>query len=218
MRSRNILFIIGFSFLLFSCDAITQAYKETFGLQDDSKKNRKVTIGNTSSENGSDKQEDVISDHKVVNLLEDAEKLDQIQQQLQALFPEKSLMIFPPHIYVETNRIRLRLVDPDIPENIDWYYYRADTDAWQKEEPVKTSVHDRSKPILLDNIQFGTAHHVYRQLIQKTQGIEGAELPSTIYFSFHVPVWNWNARIRGSRADYNFKADKEGKEIEFSKQ
>jgi len=226
MRLRNVLFTVSFSFLLFSCDFVTKAYKETFKGQEEDKKNQEVNENNILSESDDEMirqqeqriSEDLTSTIEEINLFEDAEKLDQIQQQLQAMFPEKSLEIFPPHIYFETKRIRLQLIDPDIPENIDWYYYRAETDTWQKEEPVKTRANDRRRPIPLNTIKFNTTNNIYHQLIEKSDDIEGAEVPSTIYFSFHVPVWNWNARITGSRADYNFKADKDGKEIEFNRQ
>lgn len=219
MSIRNILFTVSVFFLLSSCDFVTKAYKETFDKQQ---------TGDTDapSENNEDvhehpKLQDVRASRTAVediNLLADAEKLGAVQQQLQRMFPEKTLSIFPPHIYFETARIRLQLVDPDIPENIDWYYYKAETDAWQKEEPVKTSVRDRRKPIQLDAIKFGTANSVYDQVIKKSAEIEGAKAPTTVYFSFHVPVWNWNARIVGSRSDYEFKADIDGKEIEFKRQ
>lgn len=220
MRIRNILFTVSVSCLLFSCEFVTKAYKETFNEQ-------QVADDQSHAEDTGDKREHAaIRDRKdpeetaiqEINLLEDAEKLDAAQQQLQAMFPGKDLAVFPPHIYFEANRIRLQLVDPDIPENVDWYYYKTDTDAWQKEEPVKTSVRDRREPIPFDAVKFRIASNVYHQIAEKSAEIEGAEAPTTIYFSFHLPVWNWNARIIGSRSDYDFKADKDGKEIEFKRQ
>lgn len=133
------------------------------------------------------------------------------------MFPEKSLEIFPPHIYFDTERIRLQLVDPDITENVDWYYYMAETESWEKEDPVKIRIHEQRNSIPLEAIQFSTANAIYRQLIEKAASVEGAEAPTSLNFSFHLPEWNWNARIYGSRADYDFEANKDGEEIAFKR-
>lgn len=149
--------------------------------------------------------------------MEQPEKLDEIQAQLQEMFPGKSLQIRPPHIYFETDRIRLQLVDPEIPENVDWYYYLAKTDSWKKESPIKLRASELIESMPLNDITFGTASQVYQQVLEKTETIEGAEIPTSIYFSFHVSPRNWNAQIRGSRADYNYEADVNGNELKFKR-
>jgi len=146
MKIRNVLCIAGFSFLLCSCDFVMNAYKETFYHPDETVEDQGANEDEAFSESGGERRRRAAGSTiqntppvvEEINLLEDAAKLDEVQQRLQGMFPEKSLEIFPPHIYFETKRIRLQLVDPNIPGNIDWYYYRADTDAWEKEDPVKT--------------------------------------------------------------------------------
>ena len=218
---RNIFFIVGILFLVSSCDFVSKAYKETF---EESQNSRKEVQANDYS--GVDEETMVVeldmdsieapTEH--INLLENAAELTAVQQQLQAMFPGKHLSVFPPHIYFENSRIRLQLVDPDIPENVDWYYYTTESGVWERQDPVKTSAHIKRTPVNLDALKFSTASKVYQKVIEKAAVIEGAENPTTVYFTFHVPIWNWNARIVGSRSDYNFKADKEGNEIEFKKQ
>lgn len=222
MNLKNILSLTGISVLLFSCDFTTKAYQETFKEQELPKADSVPTDKENKSifelvSDASDNTEPAAVKEEI-NLLKDAKKLGQIQLQLQDMFPAKELFVFPPHIYFESDRIRLQLVDPDIPDNIDWYYYQTKTKTWQKEEPVKTHMHLKRTPVPLNVIKFSTAADIYDQLAEKVQAVEGAKIPSTVYFSFHVPVWNWNARITGSRADYDFKADKEGQEIEFKRQ
>lgn len=216
MKLYKILFAVMLSFLLASCDFVANAYKETF---QDQKRTEVDTVANTvavTADLGEQKEE--IPAVEPINILEDAEKLAEVQEKLQAMFPGKPLSIYPPHIYFDTDRIRLQVLDPNIQDNIDWYYYNAETDAWEKKEPVKTSVRIVREPIPLAAVQFSTAHRVYRQVVEKATEVEGAEIPGSIYFSFNVPKWNWNARIAGSRADYAFTADKDGKQMAFKKQ
>ncbi|MBD1421970.1 hypothetical protein [Sphingobacterium chuzhouense] len=216
MKLHYLLLAGSLSLSLTSCDFVSTAYKETFQIKND-------TTVDTMADSilhamtGAATQQ-AIETAEQVNILEDATKLDQLQEKLQAMFPGKPLSIYPPHIYFDTDRIRLQVLDPDTPENIDWYYYNAETDAWEKKEPVKTSVRIVREPIPLAAVQFSTAHRVYRQVVEKATEVEGAEIPGSIYFSFNVPKWNWNARIAGSRADYAFTADKDGKQMAFKKQ
>ncbi|MBD1431622.1 hypothetical protein H8B06_02195 [Sphingobacterium sp. DN00404] len=216
MKLYKILFAVMLSFLLASCDFVANAYKETF---QDQQHTEVDTVANTvavTADFGEQKEE--IPAVEPINILEDAEKLAEVQEKLQAMFPGKPLSIYPPHIYFDTDRIRLQVLDPNIQDNIDWYYYNAEADVWEKKEPVKTSVRIVREPIPLAAVQFSTAHRVYRQVLDKVTEVEGAEVPSSVYFTFNVPQWNWNARIVGTRADYAFKADKNGKQLEFKKQ
>lgn len=223
MKLKLIFPLVAISFSLFSCDYVEKAYHETFGEQSKSNdEDNHVDEENDVVSESIDKalenffQEDVQPEEEI-NLLEQPEKLDKIQAQLQEMFPGKSLQIRPPHIYFETDRIRLQLVDPEIPENVDWYYYQTKTDSWTKESPIKLRASELIKSIPLNDITFSTASKVYRQVLEKTETIEGAEIPTSIYFSFHISPRNWNTRIRGSRADYNYKADVHGNEMEFKR-
>lgn len=105
----------------------------------------------------------------------------------------------------------------NIPEYIDWYSYSTETGKWEKGDPVKTSVRDKKIAIPLKSVNFSTAHLVYQQIMQKSTQIEGAVIPSNISFMFNVDEWYWSSRIEGRRSDYDFKTDKEGKEIKFER-
>lgn len=205
MRFKNVLLIVSLIFLHFSCDKISQAYKETFDLVYKSIEAKEV-----------DSNVKVMKADKY-NLLEDSLKLAEIQEQLKSKFPDKVLNVYPPHIYFENDRVRLQLADPDIPGNIDWYYYELEVGDWEKKDPVKSRARDTKEPISIDEFYFSAAQAVYRQLIEKSKEIEGAEKPTSITFSFHVTPWNWSAIIRGTRSDYQFKADKEGRQMSFEK-
>lgn len=216
MRLTILTCIAALSFLLSSCDFVQQAYKETFNQQDNSATGDKEAGTNSGPSRYADETESESIPEKI-NLFEAGEELDAIQQQLQDMFPGKSLKVFPPHIYFQPERIRLQLVDPEIPENVDWYYYEAETGEWSKEEPIKISSTIHVEPMALDEVKFSTLTPVYKQILEKSKTVEGAEVPTAIYFSFHVKEWNWNTRIYGSRADYDFRADIDGNELSFER-
>lgn len=224
MNTRNILIIVGFSALLSSCDFVTKAYKETF---DKDKQDHIRSEDNNSPDE--DRPEsyttnDIAKDEKAstptlleINLLNDAEKLAQAQQQLEAMFPGKNLLVYAPHISFSKTGIRLGLIDPDVSENIDRYSYETKTGSWQKNEPVKTRANQKIKVIPLRSIQFKTANSVYQQAINKSADIEGAIIPANIFFTFNTDTWNWNCRIEGSRSDYELRTDKDGKVTTFKR-
>ena len=214
MKIKTRFFFYSLPFLLISCDFVKQAYNETFG-----KETNETTTETHSETTKTEKNPETSSTaSKEVNLLESPSELTKIQQELKAMFPGKTLKIYPPHIYFEEQRVRLQLINPDNTNEIDWYYYQAKTASWQKEDPVKLSTHFERNPILLDEIDFSMANNFYQQINTKAASVEGAKPITTVYFTFNLPQWNWNARIYGSRADYDFKTDKNGKEIEFEQQ
>lgn len=216
MKLTYFFFLVSFSLSFVSCDFVSQAYNETFSLE----KEEDSTIDSTQS-NHSKMDDDLVQsnfDEKITeptNLLNNKEGLLDIQQKLVEMFPDKSLKIYPPHIYFGKERIRLQLVNPADEGEVDWYFYHAKTGLWEKEDPVKITRHSKREPILLSEVDFGMANNVYLQVKEKTPSIEGAKPISTIYFSFNIPQWNWNTTIYGSRSDYTFRADKSGKEIFF---
>ena len=219
MRIRAFLYPVCLTFLLSSCDYINQAYKETFDISEERPGTRpNVDIADDYEDAFSNLEEELQEDvPQVINLFEAGDKLDTIQQQLQDMFPGKSVQVYPPHIYFQPKEIRLQLVDPDIADNIDWYSYKAETGAWSKGDPVKISMSRISDNLPLEAVRFSVLTPVYHQLLEKTETVEGGEIPSNIYFSFHVKPWNWNAWIYGSRADYNFETDIDGKELVFER-
>lgn len=216
MRLHRIALSVGLLLLLTSCDFISTAYEETFRTEGDTEEG--LSPDSTASTGAVGAAEEVTPETVPVNILKDARKLDDIQEKLQAMFPGKPVSICPPHIYFNTDRIRVQVVDPDVPENVDWYHYDAETDRWEKKDPVKTSARIVRKPIPLTAVKFSTANSVYRQIAEKAAEIEGADTPTSLYFSFNTAKWNWNARIEGSRADYTFTADKDGRPTAFKKQ
>ena len=234
---KSLILALGCSVTLTSCHYVNQAYRETFDLPaadtQPSTSDQQGAVGgeweqiesgdlefdHSEEQAGQDEEEvtEIVEPAPVINLLEEPEQLLKAKESLQALFPEKSLQIYPPHIYFEDDRIRLQLLDPDIPGNIDWYYYHTADSAWHKEEPVKTSVHIKRIPIALDAIPFEVAQVVYEQLKVKSEEIEGAELPTTVYFTINRKPWYWHTDIRGSRSDYAFETDVNGKEKSFKR-
>ena len=218
MKLNSILIIVIISFSMNSCESITQAYNETFA-KEEVEQNLDENLDEITSESEFENLREIESKSaaKEINLFESAENLEKIQAQLQEMFPGKDLKVNPPHIYFEKERIRLQLIDPKIPENVDWYHYEAKTSEWKKENPVKTNTHVQFNPVSLDQFKFETANKVYLQTLEKVESIEGGEIPSTIYFSFHQKDWNWNTRIYGSRSDYDFKTDENGNELEFNR-
>ena len=217
MKLNSILIIVIISFSMNSCESVTQAYNETFGNEEKVESNLEENFDEITSESENLREIESKSIVKEINLFENAENLEKIQAQLQDMFPGKDLKVNPPHIYFEQERIRLQLIDPEISENIDWYHYEGKTSEWKKGNPVKTNTHMPFTPVSLDEFKFETANKVYLEILKKLETIEGGEFPSTIYFSFHQKKWNWNARIYGSRSDYDFKTDENGNELEFNR-
>ena len=229
---KSLILALGCSVTLTSCHYVNQAYRETFDLPAEetqpSTSDQQGAVGgeweqiesgdlefdHSEEQVGQNEEEvaEIVEPARVINLLEDPEQLRKAKESLQALFPEKSLKIYPPHIYFEDDRIRLQLLDPDIPGNIDWYYYQTADSSWHKEEPVKTSVHIQRNPIALSQVDFRVAPRILEQLKVKAEEIEGAELPTTVYFTFNRSPWYWHGDIRGARSDYDFEADVNGKE------
>jgi|GEM_PF-1986129 len=224
MKFKPILITIIVLFSMISCDMITQAYNETFANEEKAEENTDENFDENLDEktkamikSGILEKADSKPIAKEVNLFESAGNLEKIQAQLQDMFPGKDLKVNPPHIYFEKEQIRLQLIDPEISENIDWYHYEGKTSEWKKGNPVKTNAHMPFTPVSLDEFKFETANKVYLEILKKLETIEGGEFPSTLYFSFHQKKWNWNARIYGSRSDYDFKTDVNGNELEFKR-
>ena len=207
---KYLLSALIFCLFFTSCNQLNQAFRETFeldnpkkeitgkhALQEDNVKANNMTDGDSELEledYGHEIVEIEKSTHEV-NLFEDEKQLVRAKQRLQDLFPGKSLRIYPPHIYFEKDRIRLIMVDPNIPENIDWYYYHVADGSWSREEPVKTSIHTKRNSVAFDKMDFSIATQVYHQVKVKSELVEGAKLPTTIYLTINQNPWSWNANI-----------------------
>ena len=132
-------------FLTFtSCHHITQAYRETFDLEDSESGDLTTDYSEFQEPGFSEADDQELAEQSKdeenkFNLLSDPEHLVLIRKRLQDLFPEKILQVQAPHVYFEEDRIRLELVDPNIPENIDWYIYTESEGRWHKGQPIKTS-------------------------------------------------------------------------------
>ncbi|MDO5654834.1 MAG: hypothetical protein Q4G27_01695 [Flavobacteriaceae bacterium] len=201
--------MISFSCLFVSCDFIKQAYEETF-----SEESQSSELENKSIDIYSDFFE---TDQLEGNLLSDAVQLAQTQAKLENMFPGKTLKVYPPHIFFERDRIRLKLVNPSNESEVDWYIYKYKNAKWEKESPVKISAYDKEnhKPVPINEMDLGIINKVYIQLLEKSKNIEGAKPITSVIFSFYRPEWEWTASIVGSRADYDFTADRYGNEISF---
>lgn len=153
------------------------------------------------------------------SLFSSGDKLNEIQLKLTEMFPDEELRVFGYYIYFEYDRIRLSLVDPFNPENVDDYYYRENTRAWTKEQPVKLRAADKplEDSISLSDINFSDISRIYGIINEKSKDIEGAELVEYIYLRMENGNYFWKALINGARSDYDLEVEHEGDIIIFKK-
>lgn len=237
-RKMAIAFLIGGLFSVTSCDEIKKAYNDTFKETSAQSELEQIYKGNTAplvvTEKKSaedlynealkllqekelgDALETMVNELKEApkNFLADPERLKAIQQELQNLFPNKPLQISGSTVMIMNNMVRLDLADPDHPENVDTYIYQKVKNEykWVKGDPVKLSLSSEKPQPLVD---LSTAHKVFLLAKEKMKTIEGATIPTNVYYYLHNQ--KWQTTIDAARADYTLQTDTNGNLTKFEK-
>lgn len=154
-----------------------------------------------------------------ISLYFQLQMLDVIQRQLYDFMNSGDVMLYSKAIFVEDNRVRVPVVNPRNEQEVDWYYYETKTGIWKKTDPIKLSQRDlerMDKSVFpLSSIKLSATTVILSEIMKKLPEIEGAEIPSSfVYYPYNE---SWTTTVKGSRADYSVKADKDGNITKFER-
>lgn len=142
----------------------------------------------------------------------DPQRLREAQESLYSFMGTDELYIYSTYIYFERHRIRLSLLNPNNPSEVDDYYYRTETEEWTKEDPVRLSVKDldsmEEEISPIKEVDFGMAHKLFLEVLSRAGGLDGVE-PLTVIYYRHK--WGqWGASINSERVDYSIQMNDNG--------
>lgn len=150
-----------------------------------------------------------------ISLLFKPDKLDEIQAELYTVLNTKDVLLYSSPLFIEHQRVRLPVINPLNPNEIDWYWYETKTEKWTKKEPVRLSRRDlesiEKDSYPLASIKLRTAHQVLYEVIHRFDEIGLIELPSSVTYYSHPRKQYWTISLRGDRADYSLETDSQGK-------
>lgn len=214
------------SFLFFiSCNQIRKSFEDTFKSSEENQENsiKNETARDENATRQSDKRTssaETIADVPQ-NFLADRDALMKAQKQLHEIpsFVNKQLHACSSIHFYDDGRVNITLQDPNTLEHIDEYDYR-DGD-WHNPRPViyRDFQEINSNLYPLKSVSFEAVCRFYRQLMEKSLAIQGAQPITHIYYSPGTPPekGNWRASVSGTRERYSAKADVSGNIIEFER-
>ncbi|WP_395091367.1 hypothetical protein ACF3NR_09675 [Vaginella massiliensis] len=149
-----------------------------------------------------------------ISLLFQPDKLDEIQAELYTFLNAENLLMYDPVVFVEYDRVRLRLLNPQNPKEADWYWYETGTEKWRKEDAVKISKSKLEKmeenTLPLSSIKLSAATKVMYQIISHLDELGYIEMPNSITAYIYSYKRIWTVQLGGERADYRLETDLEG--------
>lgn len=150
-----------------------------------------------------------------ISLLFQPERLDEIQAELYTVLNTEDILLYSSPLFVEHQRVRLPIVNPSNPNEVDWYWYESKTGKWAKKDPVKLTSRDlqnmEGNSYPLATIKLRTAHQVLYEVINRFDEIGFIELPSSVTYYSHPHKQYWTISLRGDRSDYSLETDSQGK-------
>lgn len=203
------------SFLLFSCNELTQSIKDTLNpvpKKDSHTLKEKSWDGKEITTNPPVSLKVVEPIAKSVHALQEAESsLRSLPQ-----FEGKEIFVYRSAHFYNDGRIILGIQDPMNPSMVDKYTYKDG--KWQDIQPVRITKADRLEDYLvaLDNAPFVRVNKVYEAIQQVGQEIGSDEAEVIVYFVAHKGRVRWYpTQLRTERSRYSLTFDEEGNFISF---
>lgn len=196
------LFITAISgFLFVGCQQITQSIEDTLKPNDTVLKKDLGTSDPLSE----------IKNEKV--LLEDINLLKKAELELRNLpqYKGREIFLYSTLYFYNYGAINAMLVHPDNPKYVDAYEFKEG--KWSEPRPVQLSVRDdiSTRIISLHKISFVNAAKMARVYREKSQEIEGAKPPESVYISISNNQIRWYpSTINGSRERYSIEFNDDG--------
>lgn len=154
-----------------------------------------------------------------VSLLFQPDTLDKIQAELYTELHTENVQLYASALFVEHQRVRLPIVNPSNPNEVDWYWYETQTGKWTKKEPVKQTkiakLATKEKGYPLASIKLRTASQVLYEVMKRLDEVGTIELPSSVTYFSHPHKPYWTISLKGDRADYTLETDPQGKFIKL---
>ncbi|MBW1654300.1 hypothetical protein [Flavobacterium quisquiliarum] len=200
------------SLLFLSCNQISKSIDETFKTNDspiNRTDHKPVDIQKTQTNT----QQKELRENSEHHFLSDVDGLKKAEEELRKLpqYNGKEIFIYSLVYFYDDGRINIKLQHPENPKYIDSYEYKDN--RWSEPKPIQLSIRDniQDQLISLNKIDFANAAKVSAVLNQKSEHIEGAKAPESIYISIRKNQIYWYpTNINGSRERYSIQFNDDG--------
>lgn len=200
------------SLLFLSCNQISKSIDETFKSNDttiNKTDDKSVDIEKTQTNT----QQKELSKNSEHHFLSDVDGLKKAEEELRRLpqYNGKEIFIYSLLYFYDNGRINIKLQHPENPKYIDSYEY--ENNEWSEPKPIQLSIRDniQDQLISLNKINFANVAKVSAVLNKKSENIEGAKPPESVYISIRKNQIYWYpTTINGSRERYSIQFNDDG--------